>query len=73
MEAQKKQLLEQVMVQEDLLLRTAAPNLRALENLKTVRDKFQESTDGDTELLNLPGQGCPGHAFLSTHTSNTDA
>lgn len=73
MEAQKQQLLEQVMVQEDLLLRTAAPNLRALENLKTVRDKFQESTDGDTELLNLPGQGCPGHAFLSTHTSTTDA
>ncbi|XP_059043239.1 structural maintenance of chromosomes protein 1B isoform X2 [Mustela lutreola] len=39
-------LLQQVASQEDVLLKTAAPNLRALENLKTVRDKFQESTDG---------------------------
>ncbi|KAF3814308.1 hypothetical protein GH733_017466 [Mirounga leonina] len=38
-------LLQQVASQEDILLKTAAPNLRALENLKTVRDRFQESTD----------------------------
>ncbi|XP_014388663.1 PREDICTED: structural maintenance of chromosomes protein 1B isoform X2 [Myotis brandtii] len=44
-EAHLKLLLQQVASQEDVLLRTAAPNLRALENLKTVRDKFQESTD----------------------------
>ncbi|XP_036276154.1 structural maintenance of chromosomes protein 1B [Pipistrellus kuhlii] len=44
-EAQLRLLLQQVASQEDILLRTAAPNLRALENLKTVRDKFQESTD----------------------------
>ncbi|XP_047596353.1 structural maintenance of chromosomes protein 1B isoform X3 [Lutra lutra] len=45
-EARLRLLLQQVAAQEDVLLKTAAPNLRALENLKTVRDKFQESTDG---------------------------
>ncbi|XP_039090433.1 structural maintenance of chromosomes protein 1B [Hyaena hyaena] len=38
-------LLQQVAAQEDVLLKTAAPNLRALESLKAIRDKFQESTD----------------------------
>ncbi|XP_070936838.1 structural maintenance of chromosomes protein 1B isoform X4 [Macaca nemestrina] len=45
-EAHLRLLRQQVASQEDILLKTAAPNLRALENLKTVRDKFQESTDG---------------------------
>ncbi|XP_028733966.1 structural maintenance of chromosomes protein 1B [Peromyscus leucopus] len=40
-----KLLLEQVASQENTLLKTAAPNLRAQENLKAVRDKFQESAD----------------------------
>uniref|UniRef100_A0A452QEI6 Structural maintenance of chromosomes protein n=1 Tax=Ursus americanus TaxID=9643 RepID=A0A452QEI6_URSAM len=44
-EAHLRLLLQQVASQEDILLKTAAPNLRALEKLKTVRDKFQESTD----------------------------
>nr|XP_005896426.1 PREDICTED: structural maintenance of chromosomes protein 1B [Bos mutus] len=44
-EAQLRLLLQQVASQEDILLKTAAPNLRAVENLKTVRDKFQESID----------------------------
>ncbi|XP_039319088.2 structural maintenance of chromosomes protein 1B isoform X2 [Saimiri boliviensis] len=44
-EAHLKLLLQQVAAQEEILLKTAAPNLRALENLKAVRDKFQESTD----------------------------
>ncbi|XP_515195.3 structural maintenance of chromosomes protein 1B isoform X1 [Pan troglodytes] len=44
-EAHLRLLLQQVASQEDILLKTAAPNLRALETLKTVRDKFQESTD----------------------------
>ncbi|XP_053438262.1 structural maintenance of chromosomes protein 1B isoform X1 [Nycticebus coucang] len=44
-EAHLSLLLQQVASQEDVLLKTAAPNLRALENLRTVRDKFQESTD----------------------------
>lgn len=50
MEAHLRLLLQQVAAQEDVLLKTAAPNLRALENLKTVRDKFQESTDGEVGL-----------------------
>ncbi|XP_058597006.1 structural maintenance of chromosomes protein 1B isoform X6 [Neofelis nebulosa] len=44
-EARLRLLLQQVASQEEVLLKTAAPNLRALEKLKTVRDKFQESTD----------------------------
>nr|XP_023420161.1 structural maintenance of chromosomes protein 1B [Cavia porcellus] len=44
-EAHLELLVQQVASQEDNLLKTAAPNLRALENLKMVRDKFQESID----------------------------
>ncbi|XP_055483181.1 structural maintenance of chromosomes protein 1B [Psammomys obesus] len=44
-EARLTLLLEQVASQENTLLKTAAPNLRAQENLKAVRDKFQESAD----------------------------
>ncbi|XP_019594797.2 structural maintenance of chromosomes protein 1B isoform X1 [Rhinolophus sinicus] len=44
-EAHLRLLLQQVASQEEVLLKTAAPNLRALENLQTVRDKFQELTD----------------------------
>ncbi|KAM4883294.1 structural maintenance of chromosomes protein 1B isoform 2-T2 [Thomomys bottae] len=38
-------LQEQIASKEDILLKTATPNLRALENLNNVREKFQESTD----------------------------
>ncbi|KAF6121841.1 structural maintenance of chromosomes 1B [Phyllostomus discolor] len=44
-EAHLRLLLQQAAAQEDVLLKTAAPNLKALENLKTIRDKFQESAD----------------------------
>ncbi|XP_010981731.1 structural maintenance of chromosomes protein 1B isoform X1 [Camelus dromedarius] len=44
-EAHLRLLRQQIASQEDVLLKTAAPNLRALENLKTVRDKFQESAE----------------------------
>ncbi|EHB17583.1 Structural maintenance of chromosomes protein 1B [Heterocephalus glaber] len=44
-EARLVLLVQQVASQEENLLKTAAPNLRALQKLKTVRDKFQESTD----------------------------
>ncbi|XP_059967769.1 structural maintenance of chromosomes protein 1B isoform X2 [Mesoplodon densirostris] len=44
-EAHLRLLRQQIASQEEVLLRTAAPNLRAPEKLKTVRDKFQEYTD----------------------------
>lgn len=50
MDAHLQLLLQQVAAQEDVLLKTVAPNLRALENLKAIRDKFQESTDGEAGL-----------------------
>ncbi|XP_043824281.1 structural maintenance of chromosomes protein 1B [Dromiciops gliroides] len=43
--AQLGLLQQQLATQEDVLLKTTAPNLRALQNLQTVRDKFQESID----------------------------
>ncbi|XP_021072664.1 structural maintenance of chromosomes protein 1B [Mus pahari] len=44
-EAHLTLLLQQVASQENTLLKTTAPNLRAQENLKTAKDKFQESAD----------------------------
>ncbi|XP_020833111.1 LOW QUALITY PROTEIN: structural maintenance of chromosomes protein 1B [Phascolarctos cinereus] len=43
--AQLGLLQQHLATQEDVLLKTTAPNLRALQKLQTVRDKFQESTD----------------------------
>ncbi|EPY87039.1 hypothetical protein CB1_000279007 [Camelus ferus] len=48
-EAHLRLLRQQIASQEDVLLKTAAPNLRALENLKTVRDKFQESAEDEVD------------------------
>ncbi|KAM4675560.1 structural maintenance of chromosomes protein 1B-like [Discoglossus pictus] len=38
-------LRQEAMTQENALLKTAAPNLKALEKLQNVRDKFQETAD----------------------------
>ncbi|XP_056653602.1 structural maintenance of chromosomes protein 1B isoform X5 [Monodelphis domestica] len=43
--AQLGLLEQQLATHEDILLKTTAPNLRALQNLQNVRDKFQESID----------------------------
>ncbi|XP_019371471.1 PREDICTED: structural maintenance of chromosomes protein 1B isoform X1 [Gavialis gangeticus] len=44
-EAHLKQLQQQAASKENILLRTAAPNLRALKKLQIVKDKFEESVD----------------------------
>nr|XP_032633960.1 structural maintenance of chromosomes protein 1B isoform X3 [Chelonoidis abingdonii] len=44
-EAHLKQLQQQIVSKENVLFKTAAPNLRALEKLQTAKDKFQESVD----------------------------
>ncbi|XP_006031721.2 structural maintenance of chromosomes protein 1B isoform X1 [Alligator sinensis] len=44
-EAHLKQLQQQAASKENILLRTAAPNLRALNKLQVVKGKFQESVD----------------------------
>uniref|UniRef100_A0A8C3SRS2 Structural maintenance of chromosomes protein n=1 Tax=Chelydra serpentina TaxID=8475 RepID=A0A8C3SRS2_CHESE len=38
-------LQQQIVSKENVLFKTAAPNLRALEKLQTAKDKFQESVD----------------------------
>lgn len=62
--------MQQVASQEDVLLKTAAPNLRALENLKTVRDKFQESADGEIELQSLARSRSRGLGLASVTVIN---
>ncbi|XP_025945964.1 structural maintenance of chromosomes protein 1B isoform X1 [Apteryx rowi] len=39
------QLQQEIKAKENTLMKTAAPNLRAVEKLQIVRDKFQESID----------------------------
>nr|XP_033807991.1 structural maintenance of chromosomes protein 1B isoform X1 [Geotrypetes seraphini] len=43
--AQLTSMQQQTAYQESILLKTATPNLRALEKLQNVKDKFQESVD----------------------------
>ncbi|XP_044851215.1 structural maintenance of chromosomes protein 1B isoform X2 [Mauremys mutica] len=44
-EAHLTRLQKQIVSKENVLFKTAAPNLRALEKLQTAKDKFQESVD----------------------------
>ncbi|KAM6386166.1 structural maintenance of chromosomes protein 1B [Alca torda] len=44
-EAQLNQIQQEIKSKERTIMKTAAPNLRAVEKLQTVRDKFQESVD----------------------------
>uniref|UniRef100_A0A8D0HNM1 Structural maintenance of chromosomes 1B n=1 Tax=Sphenodon punctatus TaxID=8508 RepID=A0A8D0HNM1_SPHPU len=44
-EANLAQLQQHIVSKENILFKTAAPNLRALERLQIVKDRFQESTD----------------------------
>lgn len=36
--------------QQSILQRISAPNMKAMEKLESVRDKFQETSDGEHEL-----------------------
>ncbi|XP_062448469.1 structural maintenance of chromosomes protein 1B isoform X1 [Rhea pennata] len=44
-EIHANQLQQEIKAKENTLMKTAAPNLRAVEKLQIVRDKFQESID----------------------------
>lgn len=48
-ETHLEQLQQEIASKENVLLKTAAPNLRALERLHLVSDRFQESVDGNAE------------------------
>lgn len=39
--------------QQSVLQRIAAPNMKAMEKLESVRDKFQETSDGRISLSYL--------------------
>ncbi|XP_072256376.1 structural maintenance of chromosomes protein 1B [Pyxicephalus adspersus] len=43
--AELMRLRQQCIAHENILLKTSAPNLRALEKLQNISDKFQETTD----------------------------
>ncbi|XP_075756091.1 structural maintenance of chromosomes protein 1B isoform X2 [Pelodiscus sinensis] len=44
-EAHLTQLQQQVIAKENVIFKTSAPNLRALEKLQTAKDKFEESVN----------------------------
>ncbi|XP_063998909.1 structural maintenance of chromosomes protein 1B [Pogoniulus pusillus] len=44
-EEQLQQMQQEIRLKENTLMKTAAPNLRAVEKLQIARDKFQESID----------------------------
>lgn len=44
---------QEIKSKETTLMKTAAPNLRAVEKLQIARDKFQESLNGNTEFFIL--------------------
>ncbi|XP_009978457.1 PREDICTED: structural maintenance of chromosomes protein 1B [Tauraco erythrolophus] len=44
-EDHQNQMQQEIKSKENTLIKTAAPNLRAVEKLQIARDKFQESTD----------------------------
>lgn len=44
-----KQMQQEIKSKEVILMKTAAPNLRAGEKLQMARNKFQESIDGNNE------------------------
>lgn len=50
-EAHLARLQQEVTAKENALLKTAAPNMKALERLHIVTGRFQESSDGNSEIL----------------------
>lgn len=44
--AELMRMRQQCIAHENILLKTSAPNLRALEKLQNISDKFQETTNG---------------------------
>lgn len=44
---------QEIKFKENTLIKTAAPNLKAVEKLQMARDKFQESIDGNTESFTV--------------------
>lgn len=51
------QLQQKLNEQQSILQRIAAPNMKAMEKLESVRDKFQETSDGDTDLFQATSSG----------------
>lgn len=50
------QLQQRLTEQQSVLQRIAAPNMKAMEKLESVRDKFQETSDGAVQMLGFPGR-----------------
>lgn len=46
--AETNTLQQRLNEQQSILQRISAPNMKAMEKLESVRDKFQETSDGKT-------------------------
>lgn len=44
--------------QQSILQRISAPNMKAMEKLESVRDKFQETSDGQSRFSSSRGSSC---------------
>lgn len=65
------QLQQKLNEQQSILQRIAAPNMKAMEKLESVRDKFQETSDGTRSLLysqlsRLFPKQMPSQCWIST-------
>lgn len=47
--AETNTLQQRLNEQQSILQRISAPNMKAMEKLESVRDKFQETSDGEME------------------------
>lgn len=48
--AETNTLQQRLNEQQSILQRISAPNMKAMEKLESVRDKFQETSDGEMEV-----------------------
>ena len=56
MKGEMNTLQQRLNEQQSILQRISAPNMKAMEKLESVRDKFQETSDGELDAAR-PGGG----------------
>ncbi|KTG47584.1 hypothetical protein cypCar_00035494, partial [Cyprinus carpio] len=62
--AEMSTLQQRLNEQQSILQRISAPNMKAMEKLESVRDKFQETSDGHCNVLAFLGPENPEEPYL---------
>ena len=63
------QLQQRLNEQQSILQRISAPNMKAMEKLESVRDKFQETSDGEWTREGREESGALGRRWWAMRTS----